>query len=308
MYYFIVNPSSRSGRGLEVWKKAEAILEQEGTEYRVYFTRERYHATDLAREITSRPEKLTLVTVGGDGTVGEVLQGIQDFSRVAFGYIPTGSSNDFARALHLPTDPEEAVKLILHPTYFRQIDIGEIDLGDRSQCFAVSTGCGFDAAVCHASLSSKGKRLLNKLHLGKLIYGANAIRLLLQRKPSDLTLTLDGKRTLTFPKTWFAACMNGRYEGGGFMMTPKARMDDGLLDVIVVHRLPRALILLVLPTAFRGWHVIFPGVKIYRAHSVEMRSADKLPVHTDGEAYFLNGKAQVNCLPGVLTIIAAKNH
>ena len=102
MYYFIVNPGSRSGRGKAVWQIVEGILEREQVEYLVFFTAYRYHATKLAREITSQKEKLTLVTVGGDGTVNEVVDGIQDFSRVTFGYIPTGSSNDFARSLRLP--------------------------------------------------------------------------------------------------------------------------------------------------------------------------------------------------------------
>ena len=124
MYYFIVNPGSRSGRGKAVWQIVEGILEREKVEYRVFFTAYRYHATKLAREITSQKEKLTLVTVGGDGTVNEVVDGIQDFSRVTFGYIPTGSSNDFARSLDLPISPEAAIHNILHPSYYRTIDLG----------------------------------------------------------------------------------------------------------------------------------------------------------------------------------------
>lgn len=118
MYYFIVNPGSRSGNGKIVWKEVEAILEQEQVEYRVYFTAYRYHATKLSKEITSGGEKLTLVTVGGDGTVNEVIDGIQDFDKVTFAYIPTGSSNDFARSLKLPSNPETALMNILHPSYF----------------------------------------------------------------------------------------------------------------------------------------------------------------------------------------------
>ena len=117
MYYFIVNPGSRSGRGKAVWQIVEGILEREKVEYRVFFTAYRYHATKLAREITSQKEKLTLVTVGGDGTVNEVVDGIQDFSRVTFGYIPTGSSNDFARSLRLPSAPEAALYNIQIPPF-----------------------------------------------------------------------------------------------------------------------------------------------------------------------------------------------
>ena len=157
MYYFIVNPGSRSGNGKKVWKTVEELLDQEETEYRVYFTSYRYHATKLAQEITSRKERLTLVAVGGDGTVNEILNGIRDFSLVTFAYIPTGSSNDFARALGLPSDTAAAVRNILHPSYFRRIDLGKVSLGEREQLFAVSCGCGYDAAICHAAFSSSVK-------------------------------------------------------------------------------------------------------------------------------------------------------
>ena len=129
-------------------------LEQEQVEYRVFFTAYRYHATKLSKEITSRGEKLTLVTVGGDGTVNEVIDGIQDFSRVTFAYIPTGSSNDFARSLKLPSNPKTALMNILHPSYFRKIDLGLMTYGTRTRRFAGSCGCGFDAAVCQEALGS----------------------------------------------------------------------------------------------------------------------------------------------------------
>ena len=148
MYYFIVNPGSRSGNGKIVWKQVEAILEQEQVEYRVFFTAYRYHATKLSKEITSRGEKLTLVTVGGDGTVNEVIDGIQDFSRVTFAYIPTCSSNAFARSLQLACNPQIARMHILHSSCFRKIDLGLMSYGTRTLRFAGSCGCGFDASVC----------------------------------------------------------------------------------------------------------------------------------------------------------------
>ena len=186
MYYFIVNPGSRSGNGKHVWKTVEEILEAEEVEYRVFFTSCRYHATRLAREITARDERLTLVAVGGDGTVNEILSGIRDFSKVTFAYIPTGSSNDFARALGLPSDTAAAVQNLLHPSYFRRIDLGRARLGEQTLHFAVSCGCGFDAAICHAAFCSSVKKLLNRLRLGKLTYIATGIRQLLLSGPRPL--------------------------------------------------------------------------------------------------------------------------
>ena len=303
MYYFIVNPGSRSGNGKHVWKTVEEILEAEEVEYRVFFTSCRYHATRLAREITARDERLTLVAVGGDGTVNEILSGIRDFSKVAFAYIPTGSSNDFARALGLPSDTAAAVQNLLHPSYFRRIDLGRARLGEQTLHFAVSCGCGFDAAICHAAFCSSVKKLLNRLRLGKLTYIATGIRQLLLSRPAPLAITLDGRQTLRFRRTVFAAVMNCRFEGGGVRFCPRALPDDGQLDICVVEG-SRLLIVPLFLLSLAGIHGILPGVHLLRARSVELSSPRKLPLHMDGEPYFLKGKLRLDCIPGVLPLIA----
>lgn len=303
MYYFIVNPGSRSGNGRYVWKTVEEILEAEEVEYRVFFTSCRYHATRLAREITARDERLTLVAVGGDGTVNEILSGIRDFSKVTFAYIPTGSSNDFARALGLPSDTAAAVQNLLHPSYFRRIDLGRARLGEQTLHFAVSCGCGFDAAICHAAFCSSVKKLLNRLQLGKLTYIATGIRQLLLSRPAPLAITLDGCQTLRFRRTVFAAVMNCRFEGGGVRFCPWALPDDGQLDICVVEG-SRLLIVPLFLLSLAGIHGILPGVHLLRARSVELSSPRKLPLHMDGEPYFLKGKLRLDCIPGVLPLIA----
>ena len=303
MYYFIVNPGSRSGNGRYVWKTVEEILEAEEVEYRVFFTSCRYHATRLAREITARDERLTLVAVGGDGTVNEILSGIRDFSKVTFAYIPTGSSNDFARALGLPSDTAAAVQNLLHPSYFRRIDLGRARLGEQTLYFTVSCGCGFDAAICHAAFCSSVKKLLNRLRLGKLTYIATGIRQLLLSRPAPLAVTLDGHQTLRFRRTVFAAVMNCRFEGGGVRFCPRALPDDGQLDICVVEG-SRLLIVPLFLLSLAGIHGILPGVHLLRARSVELSSPRKLPLHMDGEPYFLKGKLRLDCIPGVLPLIA----
>jgi len=306
MYYFIVNPGSRSGHGRSVWRTVEQILKREKAEYQVFFTSRRYDATKLAQEITAKNERLTLTALGGDGTVNEVINGIRDFSQVTFAYIPTGSSNDFARSLGLPSDTEAAVMNILHPKYLQKIDLGLAFLDDRKHYFAVSCGCGFDAAVCHEALSSPIKNLLNKLKLGKLTYVGIALKQILMSRRFASTLLLNDQETFTFPKTFFIAVMNCRYEGGGLMLCPSARADDGLLDVCVVGSLPRLVIAAMLPTAYWGKHTIFPDIHLYRVKNFEVRLAEQIAFHSDGEPSYVQNHLQVSCLPNCLTVISGK--
>ena len=116
MYYFIVNPNSRSGKGALIWKGLEGILNERNVEYKTFFTEYRGHAVLLSESITSdaAPENpVTLIAVGGDGTIQEVLSGVHDLSCITFGYIPTGSGNDFCRGMKLPMAPTEKLNLIL---------------------------------------------------------------------------------------------------------------------------------------------------------------------------------------------------
>ena len=237
MYYFIVNPSSRSGRGRRVWQQVEEELERLSMEYRVFFTSGPSHATTLAADITRRPGRHTLVAVGGDGTINEVINGIRDFERITFAYIPTGSSNDFARSLGLPWEPLAALHNILHPTYYRRIDLGQMEYGNKTRLFAVSCGMGFDAAVCREAFRSRIKHVLNRVGLGKLTYVGIALHQMLLLKAHPIHMTVDSSLKKTFPKTFFISVLNCPYEGGGLKLCPKASPSDKRLDFCVVERM-----------------------------------------------------------------------
>lgn len=283
MYYFIVNPNARSGLGKSIWFQIEPILKDAHVEYQVLFTKYRNHATKITRSLTSDSQTHTIIVLGGDGTVNEVINGISDLDKVILGYIPAGSSNDFARGFHLPTNPESALQNILHPVRIRHMDIGILKDHTKSRRFAVSTGLGFDAAICHLAMVSKLKVFLNKIHLGKLTYIGIALHQLLFCRPVKMTLTIDQQCSLTFDKVYFTAVMNHPFEGGGFQFCPNARTDDGLLDIIVVSDLPKWKILLLFPTAYRGLHTHFKGIHIFQGRKILLDSRQSLSVHTDGE-------------------------
>ena len=284
MYAFIVNPNSRSGLGLKIWSELEQVLKKNEIDYQVYFTKRPGHATELAAQVSDSGAD-TLVVLGGDGTIGEVVGGIRDLTKLTLAYIPIGSGNDFARSMKLTKEPKEALLHILNPTDYAYINIGLLKTPNVSRRYAVSSGIGFDADVCyHNNLSSRLKRFLNKCKLGKLSYTAIALHLLLTSKPKSMKITLDDGKTKTFPKVYFVAAMNQRYEGGGFEFCPKADPEDNMLDIIVVSGLSKFKILCLLPTAYKGWHTRFKGIYTYQCKSAKIESAQVLPVHTDGEA------------------------
>lgn len=286
MYSFIVNPHSRSGRGLKIWNKIETIVKNKGVDYEVYFTKRSNHANEIIEQVSSDGGEHTFIILGGDGTLDEVLNGISDFDKIKIGYIPTGSSNDFARSLKLPTDPAKALDNILSATQTTSLDVGVLTYTGQKRNFMVSAGIGFDAAVCHQAAVSKWKGLMNRLGLGKLTYVGIALSRILGSSPSAMTLTLDNNNPLHFDRTYFIAFMNHKYEGGGFKFCPDAKYDDGVLDVIVAHDISKFRILTILPQAFSGKHVGKRGIEVYTCKKATVNSVASLPVHTDGEPIY----------------------
>ncbi len=305
MYHIIINPVSRSGRGLQIWnKEVEPVLRRKKVEYRSHFSEKPGDVIRIVRELSIRAQgDLSLLILGGDGTMNEALQGMEDPSRFILGYIPTGSSNDLARDLKIPKNPSDALELILNSETPRSMDLGTVVYPDgEMRHFAVSCGIGFDAAVCEEALHSKIKKTMNRLGLGKLTYLGIALRQLFAAKAVSGKLTLEGGSPVDIGNMLFIACMLHRFEGGGFMFAPDADATDGVLDMCAVGDLPKSLILFALPTAFRGKHYRFKGISPYKAGSLTIETSIPLWVHTDGEVTRKSNCIRIYCRQNALRI------
>ncbi len=309
MYHIIINPASRSGTGKKLWKTiVEPYLMEQKIEYISYFSEHPGDVATLAARITKGAPAnapCRLVVLGGDGTVNEALQGICDFRAVALGYIPTGSSNDFARDLGIPKDTLEATKLAFMTGTGHKMDVGCVTFTDGThRFFAVSCGMGFDAAVCEETNRSTFKKALNHIKLGKLAYLTIAVKQLFAAKSASCDITLDDKPAFTLTKYLFSASMLHRYEGGGFKFCPNAKSDDGIIDICTAAaQMPKLLILLALPTAFFGKHYLFPGISPYKARTIHIKASVPLWIHTDGEILRKDDELTISCQRRVLTVI-----
>ena len=296
MYHFIVNPVSRSGKGLKLWQQQiEPELKTQNIEYSVEFSKERGDVTNIVAKISSAAKNESnciIVILGGDGTVNDAVQGIKDFENTTLAYIPTGSSNDFARDLKLPKSVKKNLRRILDAKAPVLMDVGQVETERGTRRFAVSSGLGFDGAVCQKSVHSILKKRLNKIGLGKLTYLGIALNQIINAPKVDAEITFaDGKKVNAKNLLFFAAMVH-KYEGGGFKFCPKADAYDGELDFICAANKTVPGILLALPTAFFGFHSIFKGIDIYRFKNAEIKTSIPLWLHTDGEvgykAQYLN--------------------
>ncbi|AXF57823.1 diacylglycerol kinase family lipid kinase [Salicibibacter kimchii] len=272
MYHFIVNKVSGNGRGLTIWKNVEKMLTAKQINFRVFFTKYPSHATEISKEVKTG----VIIVIGGDGTIHEVINGLIR-SNIPMGIIPAGSGNDFARALDIPSNAEEAFEWILKGEQ-RTVDIGRVE--DRS-CATV-IGIGFDGKVAQTVNASKTKKWMNFFRLGKITYIISVFRVLLGFQPADISIKIDDK-TEKMTDVWLVAVANFPYYAGGMAICPNAKGNDGYLELCVVQGMSKFQFVRAFPGVFKGKHVSHPSIKMRTGKQIEISSSSAMIVHGDGE-------------------------
>jgi YegS/Rv2252/BmrU family lipid kinase len=238
-------------------------------------TRSRGHAVELVRAAIKAGAK-TVVAVGGDGTINEVVNGFFENERpisheVSLGIIPHGTGSDFARTLSLPIDPQTA-SAVIRQGEPKSVDLLKVayttDEGSPVMRYSINiTSFGIGAIV---AARLKRSYLLATLQTAFTFRG-NSVRLNI-----DGTSTVEG-RILNI------AVGNGQYQGGGMRLCPTASISDGLLDVTVIRYLPPFELLKRIPTLFNGEILTHPKVKAYRAKHVQATSTERVLIEIEGE-------------------------
>ncbi len=290
MYQIIVNPNSGSGNGRQKWEQLRRLLDHAKMTYIIYHTKSAKDASAYISRITdqslyeNKAQMNRILLLGGDGTLNHCINGIDDLAHTTVTYLPSGTSNDFSRALHISTDPAKAVRALGKKGRTVRMDLGNVFFGTKKKRFAVSSGIGYDASVCQEVLNSPLKPYFNKIGLGKLIYGIVALKQFITLRPCGCDLYLDDEtEPIHFDTFLVAAFMNLKYEGGGFPFAPDADPTDGMLDICMVGNLPKIAVPFVLPFLLVGKHYGKPGVKHYRASKARIVTERPLFAHTDGE-------------------------
>ena len=289
MLYFFVNPASRSGKGAAKWEQVEHILKEKEISYAVHFLEKNTSPRPVMEGIFEKEEgPISIVLIGGDGTVNQCINGIPDFDRVNLSIIPTGSGNDFCRNKNIAKSLSEQIDNIVTQKQILLVDRGVITYTKEnsapiSQSFMVSTGLGYDAAICHMAERSKLKKVLNKIKLGKLVYVLIGIKEIFGARLTDMDITIDGE-TKQYKNVFFIATMNQPFEGGGVAMTPNASDCDGQLDFLIFSGVSKFKALCTIPLLYVKKHAGKPGVTLLTGKEVSVASSAARIVHCDGES------------------------
>lgn len=315
----VANPAAGRGRVRRVVPGIERALAEAGAECAAVWSERPGGIGDAVRRAAAaRPHIIALV--GGDGTLHEALpallesQGVAitrpapraaggataDATASALGaapllYIPSGSGNDFARALGLPRDPLDAANAA-GGWIERRVDLGRAG----ATPFATVAAIGFDAEVASAVLGARWRLP------GTAAYLAAALTTLVRYRAQPLRVS--GAFGVIEGRFLLIAAGNAASYGGGLRIVPAARIDDGELDLCLVDEVSRATVLRLLPKVYSGGHVGYPFVRIVRAARIEIAAGAALAQHAP--AIFADGEpaghlpSVIEALPGALRVLA----
>ena len=296
----ILNPVARRARNANL--RARIAREFNGE---IWETSAQIGAAELAQKAIESGAQI-IVSGGGDGTLGEIADGILSIPRarkaVKLGVLPLGTGNDFARTLGV-FDFDVALQTIQNQNV-RAVDIGWIGTknGVRIQrrVFLNVAGCGLDALVAQRMNLWRARPILGRAG-GTGAYLLALGRELATLKAAKLTILADGETLET--RALLAAIGNAQSYGGGMKICPNAQIDDGFLDLCWIENASRSEFLRALPSVFRGGHLENPKVKTLKARQIELRSEMPLPVLADGE---LVGQTpiKIHIQPRALQILA----
>jgi diacylglycerol kinase (ATP) len=268
-HIFIVNPTSGTQQSPQLIPLIERYFAAHEDAFEIMQTNAAGHAKRLAEACTTPGD--VLYVLGGDGTANEVLNGLQ--AGVHMAILPSGTGNDFYRMLKLPPLSLEEVLIQTIEGKNVKVDYAMADQQRFINCFSM----GFDADI--GLLADRIKK--QRPWLSPLAYGIAIVMKLLNRKNQPMRLIFNDRVLQT--NSLMIAVMNGQYYGGGFMPTPEASIQDGVLDVCVVENTNLLNVLRVLPKYLKGTHTREKIVQFFKVTSLRLESASILNGQTDGE-------------------------
>lgn len=269
-HVFIINPAAGKGKSIELIPFIEECFKDKAEEYAIRVTEYPGHATEIAKEY-SGIGKCRIYSIGGDGTVNEVVNGIAG-TEASLGVIPTGSGNDFLRSFQSEFNIKDMIVSTINGEE-RSIDLARVN----DKYFINISSIGFDADVVFNA--DKFKKVPGIT--GSMAYLISIIYTVFKKKICNIRINIDGKKMDV--KLLLAAVANGRYYGGGILPAPDAKLDDGLFDICLVAEMRRIQILSMFPKYIKGLHAHLKQVSFYKGKKVNIESEDHLCLNIDGE-------------------------
>ena len=296
----IVNPAAGANSTHRKWPGIQILLKNTGLSFDYQFTEGRGHAIELARD-AARNGYRYLVAVGGDGTVHEVANGLlqtEQARETSLGVICTGTGSDLSRSTGTSHDCADACSS-LTGSHRRLIDVGLVKYQKKGQScqryFVNSAGIGFDATVVEAV------ERLPKYFGGTIPYLFGLVRTFIGYRNKQVTFQI-GDKNPEKARVLSLVAANGRYFGGGMHIAPEAKLDDNLLDIVIIGDFGKIELLRSLSRVYKGTHLTHPKIRLEKDTRITIESSQKFLLHADGELLG-EGPVSFQLFPKALSLV-----
>ncbi len=301
-WFAIVNPNAGNGKGNKDWGRIAGLFGKENIALVSNFTSGKGHAIELAGNAVRNGFR-RIISVGGDGTLNEVINGIftQEYcstKEITVGMIPVGTGNDWGRMFGIPLVYEGAVDVIRENKVMLH-DIGVVNYLDGSQqhvrYFINIAGLGFESLVVKKTNKQKEKG-----RSSQTIYFYNLLSSLLSYRKIKADIIIEGKKITN--NIFSINVGNGRYCGGGMRQTPDALPDDGLFDITIIRDIGKIEVIKSLKLLYDGTIMSHPKVDGYRSDKLRVESDSMLYLEADGESLG-HTPVEFNIIPAAVNIV-----
>ncbi len=274
-YCMIVNPHAGKKQGMAAAETVVKELEEHGIDIEMLISKKHGDSISLAENLKIQNYD-GILAVGGDGTLFEVINGLlkdRQEIKIPIGQIPVGTGNSYIKDLGI-ANLEDSLRVILSGQT-KAIDLGEFSYSKGKHFFINLLGSGFVSNVAYRARKYK--------KLGSLSYIIGVLEEVAVLKSTKIEITIDGK--LIKREAVFTEICNSRYTGGDMLMAPGAKIDDGLLDVIILNKVSRLKLLSLFPLLFKGEHVNDDTVEVFTGKNISLKSDKPLLLTPDGETF-----------------------
>jgi YegS/Rv2252/BmrU family lipid kinase len=276
---FLVNPASGNGGTGKRWPELAHRAAQLGLEGTTLFSERPGQLIELAEQAARGGAEL-VVSVGGDGTLNEVVNGlVRAGAATELATIPLGTGMDFVRTYGIPTRFEDAVRTALRGTT-RTIDVGRVVYrewsGIENERYVANVGSvGMSAAVAQRANG------MSKALGGKATFFYALARVFFEWENTLVSVQLDDARREARMHDVIVA--NGQWHGGAMHLAPEAQPDDGLFDVVLIGDVTKRDFVTTAPKLYKGTYLAHPKIELLRSRAVTVDAPERLPIELDGE-------------------------
>lgn len=295
---FIVNPASANGSTGRLWEKLAGVIERDLPEFEVAFTEAANHASELTREALRDGFEM-VVSVGGDGTINEVVNGFFESGaainpEAVLGVVSRGTGSDFIKTLGIPKEIER-VSGVLRGRNVRKCDVGRFtcmgDDGGQIERYFINIA---DFGIGGETVERVNRTTKAFGGFISFLYGVLTTLFTYQSKFVKIKIDEQYECEKLINNVVIA---NGQFFGGGMWIAPRAKVDDGLFDILVIEHMSLFESLANIPDIYRGRHMDHPKVEWLRGAHVVADSPDRVLLDVEGE--------QIGRLPAKFDIIPA---